>query len=520
MNMTTHITHRYAAALIFSIGLLGYGAPAHALEDPYTTAHSDSYTTTQNVQETRVCTWEVFNGGGGGTICEDSTNPGTYRSVQYPADCTATFGTNWVFHAYFLQNNCTGDFLCGNGARASYVNYSYTEYTGNTITETTCHYIDQVNSWSACVGGIQTAVDVHWTTTTGNSCAHVPLVQSCTPPADPDFDPIGFHDTTSCTESSGWTCDANDYTSPLTVEFYDGVKGAGGTLIGSTLADVSREAAVGANCGGNRDHGFVFTTPQSIKDGIARDIYAYALNDGAGNDTLLTGSPRTLQCGTPPACNDGTDNDGDSETDYPADDGCTSDTDSDETDPVPPPTVTLEVARDNETGSYGAFSRGDIVDLLPNEHIQLQWSSTNADSCTKTFTSGTTVSGDESTVTEPDFGDTSVYQVSCSGAGGGPVSDSISVYKPYTGPDITADDQSIRVGETLTLDWDVNGNDPASCTITETTESGLDDTYATALSASSGSETLTVNENNTYTISCPGGNASVNVYALPAVYEI
>ena len=38
-----------------------------------------------------------------------------------------------------------------------------------------------------------------------------------------------------------------------------------------------------------------------------------------------------------PQCDDGVDNDGDGETDYPADDGCTDAADDDETDPPPPP---------------------------------------------------------------------------------------------------------------------------------------------------------------------------------------
>jgi hypothetical protein len=38
-----------------------------------------------------------------------------------------------------------------------------------------------------------------------------------------------------------------------------------------------------------------------------------------------------------PDCHDGIDNDGDGLIDYPADPGCTSLTDEDETDPAPPP---------------------------------------------------------------------------------------------------------------------------------------------------------------------------------------
>ncbi len=116
-------------------------------------------------------------------------------------------------------------------------------------------------------------------------------------------DPIGNHDTSDCTSSVGWTCDADDYTQALNVELYaDGLKGSGGVLIASVLADITREQAVANQCGGNPSHGFLFnSTPDNLKDGLDHSIYAYGINTGLGNDTLLSNSPQTINCAPPPS---------------------------------------------------------------------------------------------------------------------------------------------------------------------------------------------------------------------------
>ena len=121
-------------------------------------------------------------------------------------------------------------------------------------------------------------------------------------PSPQPNDPKGWHDGSSCDNSGGWTCDADSYSTPLTVEFYaDGLKGTGSRLddpLNPVIADVTREAAVASNCGGNADHGFGFTTPNSLKDGLTHCIYAYAINIGAGSDRLLPLSGTNLRCFT------------------------------------------------------------------------------------------------------------------------------------------------------------------------------------------------------------------------------
>jgi len=70
-------------------------------------------------------------------------------------------------------------------------------------------------------------------------------------------------------------------------------------FVGSTTANQQREQAVGNECGGYRNHGFAFNTPNSVKDGKQHTIYAYAMNTPAGESFQLLGSPKTITCATP-----------------------------------------------------------------------------------------------------------------------------------------------------------------------------------------------------------------------------
>ena len=106
----------------------------------------------------------------------------------------------------------------------------------------------------------------------------------------------------SCEPIQGWACDADNYKAALNVELYaDGLRGLGdGAAIGDVLANRTREQAVGNECGNNTNHGFVFDVPASLKDGTNHQIYAYGINIGSGNDSLLTNSPITINCAPPP----------------------------------------------------------------------------------------------------------------------------------------------------------------------------------------------------------------------------
>ena len=125
--------------------------------------------------------------------------------------------------------------------------------------------------------------------------------------------PKGFFDVISDNyEIRGWTCDADDYNTPLEVHFYiDGTPGKG-TFIGKTTASVAREAAVGKECGGRSNSGYTFKIPTqylSTASQQTRKVYAYAINIGPDasevSNPQLSNSPKSFKTAvidtTPPA---------------------------------------------------------------------------------------------------------------------------------------------------------------------------------------------------------------------------
>lgn len=109
--------------------------------------------------------------------------------------------------------------------------------------------------------------------------------------------PIGYHDTADCSLIQGWSCDSDDYSQALQIHVYEG-----STFLGATTANVPREVGVANSCGGYADHGFAFTTPDSLKDGLPHSITTYAINIPAGTNIALTNSPRTITCPAVSSC--------------------------------------------------------------------------------------------------------------------------------------------------------------------------------------------------------------------------
>jgi len=106
----------------------------------------------------------------------------------------------------------------------------------------------------------------------------------------------GNFDSVSCDSLTGWVCDANSYSTPLAISFYaDGVI-PGGKLIGSANANVTRGKAIADFCGGNANHGFLFSVPDTLKDGMPHKIYAYATNFSGGANLLLNANGKTITC--------------------------------------------------------------------------------------------------------------------------------------------------------------------------------------------------------------------------------
>jgi hypothetical protein len=143
--------------------------------------------------------------------------------------------------------------------------------------------------------------------TSGLKVVGAPCTSNCSTPqptqAPTNVDPVGNFDSASCSGLVGWTCDQNDFSQALRVDFYkDAPFGSGGTLIGSATANVSRQDLITANvCGGTGNHGFSAPLPASIVDGQPHSIYAHAINTPTGNNPVIGGSPKTVTCSSTPA---------------------------------------------------------------------------------------------------------------------------------------------------------------------------------------------------------------------------
>jgi len=152
-----------------------------------------------------------------------------------------------------------------------------------------------------------------WTWSCPGDCYGGPCSGGPNPPENPDpndpdpdpnpIDPKGWHDGSSCDlngkiSSWGWSCDEDDYDTPLSIHIYkDGKAGSGGTFIASGIASGSRPD-VGGQCGGTTNHGFNITTLDSFPAGTY-SIYAYGINIGStGSNKILSGSPKTVTCTT------------------------------------------------------------------------------------------------------------------------------------------------------------------------------------------------------------------------------
>lgn len=96
----------------------------------------------------------------------------------------------------------------------------------------------------------------------------------------------GSQDGAGCGTISGWAWDASNPGATVSVDIYDG-----STLIATTPASMYREDLL--NVLASPNHGFSYPTPTSLKNGASHTITVKI----SGTTQVLSGSPRTLQCG-------------------------------------------------------------------------------------------------------------------------------------------------------------------------------------------------------------------------------
>jgi len=107
---------------------------------------------------------------------------------------------------------------------------------------------------------------------------------------------VGYLDGATCSVFGGWVGNKDKPTTTMDVHFYaDGVGPS--HLVGKITANATRQKPVCDAIGSSESpckHGFVFTTPSSLKDGKPHTIDAYAIN-GDDNPKLI-GSGKTITC--------------------------------------------------------------------------------------------------------------------------------------------------------------------------------------------------------------------------------
>lgn len=175
------------------------------------------------------------------------------------------------------------------------------------------------------------------------------------------------------------------------------------------------------------------------------------------------------------------------------------------------PSVDLEVR--NNTANTGWV--GSSITIDPTDDLDLQWYSDNVTECTNNFDiSNHDTDGFQPTVTNPSSGSYRDYSISCTGPYG-PATDLVRVTATGAGgpPILTGVPVYVIRGDQADLEWNTNGNNPASCSLTGPNVS------VSPLSATTGSYTVTVYGESTYTLQCPGGIDTATLRVLPVIQE-
>lgn len=180
---------------------------------------------------------------------------------------------------------------------------------------------------------------------------------------------------------------------------------------------------------------------------------------------------------------------------------------------APAPVTTLFVTPEGDAETT------DDVTIGADQEISLRWSATNSPtSCTASaspsdsaFSTGGQVAGTDSSVTEPSVGNAQTYTVTCTNTGGNH-GDSLTVTRSILPPTLSVDDTLVRVGDTVSFTFNLNGNDAASCSFsgpgTPPSVSGASNPFMIAVQGTA-----------TYSLTCAGGTAAVTVNVLPQIFE-
>ncbi len=117
----------------------------------------------------------------------------------------------------------------------------------------------------------------------------------------PNTPPRGYLDSAACAAVAGWAQDQDAPTTAIDVDVYfNGAAGAAGAEGVRIVAGNARSDLCSAI--GSCNHGYSMPVPVGLLDGKSHSVYAYGIDSQGEANTLLTGSPKTVECpnATPP----------------------------------------------------------------------------------------------------------------------------------------------------------------------------------------------------------------------------
>lgn len=106
---------------------------------------------------------------------------------------------------------------------------------------------------------------------------------------------VGWIDQVTCDGVQGWAYDADNITAPVTIHLYVDGKAGTGRLLTSGATDMLR-TDINDLFGITGNHGFTIKLPDTVRDGKAHTMYAYAIDTNGGENRALGGGGKTFNC--------------------------------------------------------------------------------------------------------------------------------------------------------------------------------------------------------------------------------
>ena len=130
----------------------------------------------------------------------------------------------------------------------------------------------------------------------GRSPARGFATGACAPPPPVNTPPRGALEGATCERVWGWAEDPDATSMAIGAHVYIGGPAGDAAAHGfSLMASAMRASPCSEAC----SHGFELGVPRGFLDGVARPVFAYAIDSAGGDNTLLGGAPMELRCDRP-----------------------------------------------------------------------------------------------------------------------------------------------------------------------------------------------------------------------------